>query len=317
MSKAVTESDSSAMLGFKKLSNQVYVQDGPQPSPTNPTNPSDPSTVIIYGWGDARPRHVSKYIAGYRALFPHAQIVLIFSPILKALSQSLEARTQNMVPVLEAVYPSVLAPHASDASKADGRVLLHVMSNAGGINCAATMNAFSERTGGAAVMPHGLMVCDSTPGSTDFGRNVGPWSRALTVGMARWFPWPARVTQGLAAVLLAFLYGAGWVLGATSAGEYSKLAVNDARLSDTSAKRLYLYSKEDEIIRWDDIELHAADARQKGWSVTAEMFEGTSHVGHMRAHAEQYWAAIAAAWKEAVAGADGRNGGPGNGGSKL
>ncbi|KAH6847010.1 hypothetical protein B0I37DRAFT_135831 [Chaetomium sp. MPI-CAGE-AT-0009] len=326
MSKPATEGgESSAMAGFKKLSNQVYVQEAPQPSPASPANPSHPSTVIIYGWGDAQPRHVAKYVAGYRQLFPHTQIVLIFSPILKAIYQNLEARTQNMLPVLEAVYPWVLdtpttpnpsAASTTDKKATDGRVLLHVMSNTGGINCAATLNAFAQHTRGSTVMPHGMMVCDSTPGSTDFARNVGAWSRAMTVGTAGWFPWPAGVTQGLAAVFLAFLYGAGWVLGATSAGEYSRLAVNDARLSDAGAKRLYLYSKEDEIIRWEDIEHHAADARQKGWSVTAELFEGTAHVGHMRAHAEQYWAAIAAAWKEAVAGADGRNGQTGTGSSK-
>ncbi|KAH6623882.1 hypothetical protein F5144DRAFT_551347 [Chaetomium tenue] len=306
MSKTVTETESSVMLGFKKLSDQVYVQEGSSSTTSpNPPNPAHPRTVIIYGWGDARPRHVSKYVAGYRQLFPHAQIALIFSPILKALYQNLDARTQNMIPVLEAVYPSALTsgnpPTTTNPPAEDPRVLLHVMSNTGGINCAATMNAYTHHTRGG-VMPHRLMVCDSTPGSTDFLRNVGAWSKAMTVGAAGWFPWPAGVTQALAAVFLAFLYGAGWAIGATSAGEYSTRAVNDARLSDVRAKRLYLYSKEDEIIRWDDIEVHAADAREKGRSVTAELFEGTPHVGHMRAHPEQYWAAIAAAWKEAVAG---------------
>jgi hypothetical protein len=316
MSKTVTETESSVMLGFKKLSNQVYVQEGG--SATGIPSPEHPSTVIIYGWGDARPRHVSKYVAGYRQLFPHAQIVLIFSPILKALYQTLEARSRTMIPVLETVYPEAAAaltgnPSTNqpeeEAKKGDRRVLLHVMSNTGGLNCAATMNAYTSNTHGA-VMPHQLMICDSTPGSTDFARNVGAWSKAMSVGAAGWFPWPAAFTQALAAVFLACLYGAGWAIGATSAGEYSTRAVNDARLSDTSAKRLYLYSKEDEIIRWDDIEHHAADARQKGWSVTAELFEGTPHVGHMRAHPEQYWAAIAAAWREAAAaaaGGDGKN----------
>jgi hypothetical protein len=297
MSKQVVEAEST-ILGFKKLSDQVYVQEG-EPSLQNPDHPS---TVVIYGWGDARPRHVAKYVDGYKTLFPHAKIVLIFSPILKALYQTLEARSGTMVPVIEAVYPEVLAEPdtATKEDKSTERVLLHVMSNTGGINCAATMNAYTKHTG--RVFPHDMLVCDSTPGSPHFIPNVGRWSRAMALGAARWLPWPFIVTQALAAVFLASLHGLGWLIGETSAAEFSTGAVNDPRLADTGAKRLYLYSKEDDIIYWEDIEKHAADARQKGWSVTAELFDGTPHVGHMRAHPEQYWAAISAAWNETVAG---------------
>lgn len=292
MSKSVVEAESS-MLGFKKLSNQVYVQDG-EPSCQDP---SHPTTIILYSWGDASKRHVAKYVDGYRQLFPHVKIVLIFSPILKALYQTLEARSRTMIPVIEAVYPEALGKPDS-AEKSSERVVLHVMSNTGGINFAATMNAYSKHTGGER-FPHDLLVLDSTPGSTHFLPNVGRWSRAMALGAARWFPWPFVVTQAMAAMFLGCLHGFGWLIGATSAAEFSTTAVNDPRLSQTSVKRLYLYSKEDDIIHWEDIEEHAADARQKGWSVSAEIFEGTPHVGHMRSHPEQYWAAIAASWKQA------------------
>ncbi len=292
MSKSVVEAGSS-ILGFKKLSNQVYVQEG-EPSSQDPGHPT---TVVLYSWGDAAPRVVVKYVDGYRQLFPHARIVLIFSPILKALYQTLEARTRTMVPVIKAVYPGALG-NPDSTEKSSERVVLHVMSNTGGINFAATMNAYSKHTGGQ-LLPHDLLVLDSTPGSTEFLPNVGAWSRAMAIGAARWFPWPFAVTQAMAALFLGCLHGFGWLIGATSAAEFSTAAVNDPRLSQTSAKRLYLYSKEDDIIHWEDIEKHAADARQKGWSVSAEVFEGTPHVGHMRSHPEQYWAAIAASWKEA------------------
>jgi hypothetical protein len=293
MSKEVVEAEA-RVLGFTKLSKQVYVQQG-DPSSQDPTHPT---TIIIYGWGDARPKHVVKYVDGYRRLFPHARIVLIFSPILKALYQTLEARSRTMVPVIEAIYPEMLAnPETKDHS--DERLLVHVMSNTGGMNCAATMNAYTQLTKGH-IFPHDMMVCDSTPGSTDFLPNVGPWSRAMALGAARWLPWPFVVTQVLAAMFLACLHGFGWVIGATSAAEFSTGAVNNPTLSNTSAKRLYLYSKEDDIIHWEDIERHAADALKKGWSVSADVFEGTPHVGHKRGHPEQYWTAIATAWKEAV-----------------
>lgn len=305
MSTTAAAEAKSIMLGFKKLSDQVYVRNG-HPSAQDPNHPS---TIVIYGWGDANPRHLAKYVDGYDKLFPHARVVLIFSPILKALYQTLEARSRTMLPVIEAVYPEALGnnKHNIPRSSGDERVLLHVMSNTGGMNCAATMNAYTTATtakqtgGGPSVFPHDMLVCDSTPGSTHFLPNVGPWSRAMALGAARWLPWPFAVTQVLAALFLACLHGLGWLIGATSAAEFSTRAVNDPSLSDASAKRLYLYSKEDDIIHWEDIEKHAAEARQKGWSVSAEMFEGTPHVGHMRAHPRQYWGVIGASWAEAMA----------------
>ncbi|KAH6611704.1 hypothetical protein B0J18DRAFT_442034 [Chaetomium sp. MPI-SDFR-AT-0129] len=315
MSNKTAVKAESYTLGFKKLSDQVYVQEG-QPSTQDPRHPT---AIVIYGWGDARPRHVAKYIDGYRQLYPHSKIVLIFSPILKALYQTLEARSRTMVPVIEAIDPGLLLSNNGKNNTTttttgpiapSERVLLHVMSNTGGINCAATLHAYAAHANGASssVFPHHLLVCDSTPGSTHFIPNIGRWSRAMALGATpRWFgskpgtgPLFALI-QLLAVLFLGCLHGLGWVLGTTSAAGFSTRAVNDPALSDRTAKRLYLYSQADDIIGWEDIEEHAADARQKGWDVTTEMFEGTPHVGHMRAHPEQYWGAIAAAWEEAVA----------------
>lgn len=289
---------------FTRLSNQVYVQEA-LPSTSSATSSTDPTTVIIYGWGDALPKHVSKYVVGYRTLFPAARLILIFSPILKALYQTLEARAETMVPVIETIYgPLSSLSGASPDLFTRERVLLQVMSNTGGMNCAATLYAFSRATNGN-IFPHDLMICDSTPGSTAFLPNIAPWSRAMTLGAIprslSSIPGLFMATQCLAAIFLASLHGLGWVLGATSAAEYSTAAVNNLTLSDVSANKLYLYSKEDDIIYWEDIEKHAADARSKGWDVSLEVFQGTPHVGHMKAHPQQYWEAISNAWAEAAA----------------
>ncbi|KAK4183775.1 hypothetical protein QBC35DRAFT_507305 [Podospora australis] len=289
---------------FTRLSPQVFVQESPSPPPANST---DPTTIIIYGWGDALPKHLTKYVAGYRTLFPSARIILIFSPILKALYQTLDARAATMVPVIEAIYGCPItspnfASRVDEISKKE-KILLQVMSNTGGMNCAATFYAFSRATSGK-IFPHTLMICDSTPGSTAFLPNIAPWSRAMALGAVSPKSLPAKIpglfttVQCLAALFLGSLHGLGWILGATSAAEYSTAVVNDPTLSDANAKKLYLYSKEDDIIYYQDIERHAADARTKGWDVTLEKFEGTPHVGHMKAHPQQYWDAISKAWAE-------------------
>ncbi|KAL0465939.1 hypothetical protein QR685DRAFT_536501 [Neurospora intermedia] len=287
--------------GFKRLTEQIYYlsEEAPlSPSPSTSTSTStDPTTILLYGWGDARPKHLAKYVDGYRALFPAAKLVVVLCPILRCLYQTLEARSKAMTPVISACFGSL-----ETSPNNDNRILVQVMSNTGGMYFAATLNAYRQRFGHA--LPHHMLVLDSTPGSTSFLQNAGPWSRAMALGASGYLPRcvPFIVTQAMACIFLAALHGFGWLIGASSAAAYSVAAVNNEELCDREARRLYVYSKEDDIIYWEDIEKHAAQARQRGYEVDMDMFEGTPHVGHMRMHSEQYWRAVAKTWREAVGG---------------
>ncbi|KAK3954768.1 hypothetical protein QBC32DRAFT_74182 [Pseudoneurospora amorphoporcata] len=297
----VTHSEKKSPLGpgFNRLTEQIYLQEAP--SSATPLSPSDPTTILLYGWGDARPKHLAKYVDGYRALFPAAKFVVVLCPILRCLYQTLEARSKAMTPVISACFGSLeSADRKSVESSSNNRILVQVMSNTGGMYFAATLNAYRKRFGDA--FPHHMLVADSTPGSTSFLQNAGPWSRAMAIGAPGWLPLPFMVTQALACFFLAALHGFGWLIGASSAAAYSVAAVNNDELCQKSARRLYMYSKEDDIIYWEDIEKHAAQARQKGYVVDLDMFEGTPHVGHMRQHPEQYWGAVKKTWTEAIVG---------------
>ncbi|KAK3498946.1 uncharacterized protein B0T23DRAFT_306137 [Neurospora hispaniola] len=263
---------------------------------------SNPTTILLYGWGDARPKHLAKYVDGYRALFPAAKLVVVLCPILRCLYQTLEARSKAMTPVISACFGSSRESAADHKSLTQNRILVQVMSNTGGMYFAATLNAHRQRFG--QCFPHHMLVLDSTPGSTSFLQNAGPWSRAMALGASGYLPGcvPFIVTQAMACMFLAALHGFGWLIGASSAAAYSVAAVNNEELCAREARRLYVYSKEDDIIYWEDIESHAAQARQRGYQVDMDMFEGTPHVGHMRMHPEQYWRAVAKTWREAVGG---------------
>jgi len=288
----LTEAKAAALLdGFERITDQIYLQ--PSPSPET-SDPSHPSTVVIYGWGDALPKHVAKYVDGYRALFPAARIVLIFSPILRTVLSGLDARTRAMTPALEAIY----GPAGTTTGPAASRILVQVMSNTGCINYAATLNAYAVRHPSAA-LPHALLVLDSAPGSTDFFANIGRWSRAMALGVGR-VPIPFAVTQAIAAGFLGAMTFAGWLVGRVSAADFSVGAANNPALVDRGVRRLYLYSRADDIIHWEDIEQHAAVTQTEGYMVDVEMFEGTPHVGHMRTYPEQYWNAIARSWGEVM-----------------
>ncbi|CEJ89513.1 hypothetical protein VHEMI05354 [[Torrubiella] hemipterigena] len=277
----------SGVPGFKPLSDQVFIRDGTAESSTA-TN--EPDVVMIYGWGDCLPQHVVKYAIGYRELFPHAKQVVVLSPIAKAMYTSLEQRSSSMTPIVKAIFPS-------DGAAA-GKILVHAMSNTGAINFAATLNQYLSMYKKA--MPHNLFVMDSTPGGTDFTwSNLKRWSRAMALGTAKWFPWPFVFTQSIWGLFLMLNTLYLFIRRRKHAGAWSRVAANDEKYAVKSARRLYMYSKEDDLIGYQDIEEHVAEAKQKGYACDATVFAGSGHVGHMREHPTQYWEAIRESWEHA------------------
>lgn len=64
-------------------------------------------------------------------------------------------------------------------------------------------------------------------------------------------------------------------------------------------KRVYIYSDADDMVPWHHIEDHAAEAKEKGFNVEMERFEGTDHVGHMRSgNGERYWGIVNKLWRQ-------------------
>ncbi|CAJ2499801.1 Uu.00g026540.m01.CDS01 [Anthostomella pinea] len=289
----------SSFLGYTPITDRIFLRNEKAASDsdtTRSTSVDDPTAILIYGWGDGLPKHVAKYADGYHAMFPTARILVIISSTIAASSQLLKQRTDAMLPVIDTVFPT----------KADGseRVILHIMSNTGGIYSAATLNAYQQRHGKDSMLPHHLCVSDSTPGSVVFASEVGRWSRAIALGTAKWFPWPFAVTKAIWWTFLYTVHFLGMALRIEPSGIYSAKAFVNNSMATTRALRLYLYSKEDEIIYWEDLEAQAAIARKGGYTTVLEMFEGSPHVGHMRVHPEQYWEAIARCWKVSMESGD-------------
>ncbi|KAK2934844.1 Protein of unknown function DUF829, TMEM53 [Fusarium oxysporum f. sp. vasinfectum] len=251
------------LAGFKTINAKLLVSEETSEKP-----PADhPAAVVIYGWGDGLARHVGKYAEGYRALFPHSKILIILSPISDAMFTGLETRTramQHVIDNLDGLLEEKTAP-----------ILIHSMSNTGAISYATTLKAFRDKNG--RQMPHQLLVLDSTPGNPFWSwERLGQWSHAMALGTAKFFPWPFVITKGIWGFVLT-------------------LDVVIKKLTDS--KRLYLYSKEDQIISHMDIEGYIAESQQRGYETRQELFVDTDHVGHMREHPEQYWKAISEAWK--------------------
>jgi hypothetical protein len=68
--------------------------------------------------------------------------------------------------------------------------------------------------------------------------------------------------------------------------------LNDATLFPLDAPRVYIYSKSDDMVDWEDVESHAADARKQGWKTDLALFDGSKHVGHLVADSNRFWKAV-------------------------
>jgi predicted transposase YbfD/YdcC len=280
--------------GFTGLSDQVLFRAASTTEPADKTK-QQPRTVIIYGWGDGQAKHVAKYTDGFQQLFPSANQIMVLSPISRAMWQSREQRAENMTHVVKAAFPN------EDVGTHDeGSVLIHMLSNTGAIFYTSTLHAYREAYN--RPLPHRLVVLDSTPGTTEISlRTLPRLSHAMTLGTAAWFPWPFLVTQCLWATFLAANHLVERITGRDSAPLTALKTFQNPDMEDKSAKRLYLYSKDDQIILWSDIEEHIAESREQGWQADGVIYEGSGHVRHMQVHPEKYWKNIQIAWIEAMA----------------
>ncbi|KAK8144083.1 hypothetical protein G3M48_006314 [Beauveria asiatica] len=286
---------SPSVQGFDSLSEQVFVRDGSSEAAATAGAQTGPDVVVIYGWGDCLPQHVAKYADGYRAMFPRAKQVVVLSPIAKAMFTSREQRRRHMTPVVNHLFGSLDAGRGAGAAQSHDTILIHAMSNTGAINAAATLDVYFERF--QCAMPHGLLVMDSTPGDTDFTwENLKRWSRAMALGTAKWFPWPFVGTQSLWAFFLLLNTLHLWLRRRQHAGAWSREATQGEMFATKGARRLFMYSKDDDLIGWKDIVTYAHDSERLGYAVDTEEFDGSGHVGHMRMHPDQYWAAIQQSW---------------------
>ncbi|KAL4931429.1 TMEM53 family protein [Aspergillus undulatus] len=290
--------------GFTRLTDQIFIRDSITDSTPATARPNQPKTIIIFAWGDALPKHVTKYCDGFRTLYPAAKQIAVLSPIMKTITRSMPQRIEAMKRLLDEIYGSKSGFNSREANEDEDKhehtddVLVLAMSNTGGIAYAATLHAYRQKYG--RTMPHRLAVLDSTPGSTDLTfANMKRFSLAMALGTASWFPWPFVLTQGLWAVFLYVVNIIEKILGRKSAGAESLLAIGDPELSSKNARRLYLYGKEDRIILYSDIEKHVAGAREEGWKADCVVFEDSGHVEHMRRDAVRYWGAIQDSWEEA------------------
>ncbi|KAL3451827.1 hypothetical protein BJX65DRAFT_320730 [Aspergillus insuetus] len=273
-------------IPLTKLSPQIFLSDPPDSKPSN-------KLIILSLFMNAPLRISQKYIAQYRRLAPHARILVFTSSTSDiVLPPNQKRRCKELAPALEVLRASLAAQASTSTHKAtsndgDGKELnihIHLFSNGGVYSTASLLQSYRSATG--HTLPITSIILDSAPGTPGFVGGMRSFSAVLPRNIIL-----RSLGQMSFLAILSFL----WViscLGFVDSVTAGRRAMNEKGLIGGVPKRVYIYSDEDKMVDWEDVEEHAKEAGEQGWEVQMERFEGSGHVDHMRRDEGRYWGIV-------------------------
>ncbi|KAF3939221.1 hypothetical protein ABW19_dt0209118 [Dactylella cylindrospora] len=280
-----TTGPSLSTLGFETLTPYVYYSTGdPNPSANATTDTAVASSqlqpdgerydlVIVFGWMDASPRHLVKYIQLHRSLQPGVPIICIQSTAAAWLGFTKSFQTS--LPVVYDVVKSL---------PENPKIFIHTFSNGGTGNLAQFLALYRYEVG--SPMPVSAMVIDSAPGGGKFPDAI---TRGVNAFLAQVKNAAARAVLGpILFIFLTIFVGIPAFLGFEDPISRMRRTLNDETLVSEGGIRGYTYCKGDIMVDWKFIEQHADEASDRGWIVLKRGFEGGSHVGGYRQHPTDY-----------------------------
>lgn len=256
-----------------------------------------PALVILCTWaGGATPRRINKYLAQYRQIYPSSALLLITTNIPNTAFRPLRWIRHRLRPARHAIR-QILTPATGDNGPPAGGngsgILLHLFSHGGcnmGVQLSLAMREENDR--GAAFLSNiqGIIL-DCSPGDDTFERSyraallsVPQNTLAQFVGGTVIYP-TLSVLNGLQHA------------GVLRAVRDLRARLNDPITFGMDAKRLYIYSKEDVMVGWEDVQSHFEDAKAKGYIADQIVFETGSHCTLMVEDANRYWKAVQRFWE--------------------
>lgn len=267
------------LVGFTRLGHSSYIY---EPPATSTTTSKAPDVILLTTFMNATPRHVAKYTSGYKILYPHARIIVIQTSLAVIVWKSASYKREHRRPVLEVLL--ALPP--------DTKLLWHTFSNGGSYTASMIAQDYAAITGRA--LPAMAEIFDSCPGRIHRGRTVEAFLAAA--------PKNVVIRQILYAFLVAYLLLVE--LGDKVSGQKNHMVrmwdeMNEERYFEPGTPRLYLWSKEDNMIYWKDVLDHMQDAEAKGWKCEGEEFVGSMHCNHLGLDPVKYWSAVERVWERA------------------
>ncbi|KAL4900293.1 hypothetical protein BDW74DRAFT_96143 [Aspergillus multicolor] len=256
-----------------------------------------PALIVMCTWlGGATPRRISKYVGYHRQIFPGSAILLIMTDMIDITVRSFSAIRSRLQPARK-VIRSILGPDAGNIDKNSNAVLLHIFSH-GGSNTAIQLILSMQNPrhpSGIRRLPLQGIVFDSCPGDTTFMRNYQASVYSLP---------PASLPIHLMSKMLLFptigVITGLQTLGITSSISKMQKQLNDSLVISARVPRLYLFSKADETIHWEEVQAHLDDATVRGYNVSSVVFHKSPHCALIVEDEKRYWGAIQQFWEQIV-----------------
>jgi len=258
-----------------------------------PESTSPGELIVICSWTGARRRHIARYISLYRA-FAAARLLLVETPPGILVSSYARQRAHSR-PAVDYILKFLDECKAQD----DGRlkIMLHILSSGGSLTATQLLLALRRERG--EPLPLAGMILDSAPDGGSYRQTHNSFVLSLP-------PSQQRFGSVVGHMVLGPIW-ARYALGQeNSLIEMRRVLLDDqyvrAANGQSCPRILYVYSKEDKMTLWRDVEAHAARARELGWKVKEIVFEDSAHCSHVLSHPETYTRAVEALWNTALRG---------------
>lgn len=241
-----------------------------------------PTLAILFGWTNGSLEHVKKYVQFYheRNLDVIIQLATGWDFLYdRSCRQSLRKYAKDLFHEYKVL-----------GSLSEQRCVFHIFSN-GGANSVRMLTEVLGETGSKLNVVG--IVLDSNPGGFD-----DPNNGVIALSAAIQNP----VWKLMARIILGFIMWIGYFFR-TILGLKSPLHnASDMLCSQMvyPCPRLYLYSKEDNLIPWKDVEAHSERAKKNQLVVHTKRWEDSEHVQHFRKYPQEYNEALTKFYDEVV-----------------
>jgi uncharacterized protein DUF829 len=266
--------------GFVELSPSAFYRVPPENTKSSWASIAKaPHLILLASWLNASPQHVAKYTAGYQKLFPTSRILLVTTSTMHFLLQPTSQRINEFEPVLDILKK--IPPQEE--------ILLHSFSSGGATAIFLIAKTYLARTG--QPLPISKAIFDSSPGTAGYASTVRAFSEALPKNIIAW-----SIGAAFLQVLFGIVYFTESITARENILDIVRKGLNNEDLFTPKAARLYIYSRKDEMISWQDIEAHAHEAQAKGYKVEKVRYLDSVHAGHLFRDEGRYWSAVTALW---------------------
>lgn len=278
-----------------------------------PEAPAPGQLVILCSWADARQQHIARYIQLHNTIAPGASILLIQTPATILVSPYAWQRAA-LKPAVQYVIEKVLrrpeilnVEEVSEEQQGQQeqeqeqeqettagmdtdvpKILFHSLSNGGSLTATQLLTLLREAT--HAPLPLVGLIMDSSPDGGTYRQTHS----AIVVAQP-----PSTLRRAVVALMAHAALLPVWSLYVVGQQENSQLIMRRTLLDRSfvgTSNICYVYSKDDKITRWEDVHLHAEEARMKGWSVEEHRLEGSSHCAHIRTNEKLYADVVDRLW---------------------